>query len=119
MRVTADLSVTNCHFSAEKSNYDYYTSMRHQCVLVYAPEFCMSFTDYLQVPLNCYQSLIVILTQARLLYTGGASTLIKNSVHALAQVLSHQMTASVRSSDSVRASLLLTASVNSVTGADV
>ena len=64
MRTTADSSVTDYHFSAEKSNCDYCISTRHQCVPVCAPEFCMSFTDYLQVPLNCNQSLAVILTQA-------------------------------------------------------
>ena len=83
MRVTANLLVTDYYFSAEKSNCDYYMSTRHQCVSVYAPEFYMSFTDYSQVPLNCDQSLAAVLTQIRLLYTGGASTPTKNSVCAL------------------------------------
>ena len=119
MRATADSLVTDCHFSAEKSNCDYCISTRHQCVPVCAPEFHMSFTDYLQVPSNCDQSLTAVLTQARLLYTGGASAPTEDSMHALAQVLSHQMTASVRSSDPARAPLLLAAGANSVIGADV
>ena len=86
---------------------------------VYAPEFHMSFTDYLQVSSNCNQSLTVILTQIRLLYTDNASTSIKDSVCASAQVLSHQMTVSVRSSDLIRVSLLSAADANSVTETDV
>ena len=119
MRVTTDSSVTNCYFSAEKLNCDYCISMRHQCVLICAPEFHMSFTDYSQVPLNCDQSLAVILTQVRLLHTNDASASIKDFMHASAWVLSHQMTVSVRSSDLVRASLLSAASADSVTGANV
>ena len=111
--------MTDYHFSAEKLNYNYCTSMRHQCVPVCAPEFHMSFTDYLQVPSNCDQSLTAVLTQARLLHTGGASAPTEDSVCASAQVLSHQMTASVRSSDPARAPLLLAAGANPVTGADV
>ena len=79
----------------------------------------MLFTDYSQVPLNCDQSLAAVLTQARLLYTGGASAPTKDSVCASAQVLSCQMTASVRSSDSVRASLSSAASADPVTETDV
>ena len=86
---------------------------------VYAPEFYMSFADYLQVPLNCNQSLVTVLAQVRLLHTGGASAPTKDSVCASAQVLSYQMTASVRSSNLVRVSLLLTASADSVTETDV
>ena len=86
---------------------------------VCAPEFHMSFADYLQVPLNCNQSLAVILTQIRLLHTDDASTSTEDSVCASAQVLSCQMTVSVRSSDSVRALLLLTAGADSVTETDV
>ena len=119
MRATTDSSVADCHFSAEKSNCDYCTSTRHQCMLICAPEFHMSFADYSQVPPNCDQSLTAVLTQARLLHTGGASTPIKDSMCASAQVLSHQMTASVRSSDSVRASLSSAADANPVTGADI
>ena len=111
--------MTNCHFSAEKLNCDYYISMRHQCVLICAPEFCMSFTDYSQVPLNCDQSLAAVLTQARLLHTGGASAPTEDSVCASAQVLSHQMTASARSSDLVRTLLSSAADVNSVTETDI
>ena len=119
MRVTTNLPVTDCHFFAEKSNYNYCISMRHQCVLICAPEFHMSFTDYLQVSLNCNQSLTVILTQIRLLYTDDASAPTENSVCALAQVLSHQMTVSVRSSDLIRALLLSAVSTHSVTGANI
>ena len=72
-----------------------------------------------KVPPNCNQSLTVILTQVRLLYANGASTPTENSMCASAQVLSHQMTASARSSDSVRALLSSAADTNSVTGADV
>ena len=79
----------------------------------------MSFTDYSQVPLNCNQSLTVILTQIRLLYTDGASTSTEDSVCASAQVLSCQMTASVRLSDSVRALLLLAAGADPVTETNV
>ena len=119
MRATADLSVTDCHFSARKLNCDYCKSMRHQCMLICAPEFHMLFTDYSQVPPNCDKSLAVILTQIRLLYTDGASASTEDSVCALAQVLSHQMTASVRSSDSVRALLSSAVSTDSVTGANI
>ena len=119
MRVTADSLVTDCHFSAEKLNCDYCMSTRHQCVLICAPEFYMSFADYLQVSLNCDQSLAAVLTQARLLHTDGASTPTEDSVCASAQVLSCQMTASVRSSDLVRASLSLAAGADSVTETDV
>ena len=119
MRTTADLLVTDCHFSAEKSNCDYCTSMRHQCVLICAPEFCMSFTDYSQVPLNCDQSLAAVLTQIRLLHTNDASALTEDSMCASAQVLSCQITVSVRSSDLIRVSLSLTADTDSVTGTDV
>ena len=119
IRDTINSLVTDCHFSAEKSNCDYCTSTRHQCVLICAPEFHMSFADYLQVPPNCDQSLAAVLTQARLLHTGGASAPTKNFMRALAQVLSCQMTASVRSSDSARASLSSAAGANSVTGADI
>ena len=79
----------------------------------------MSFTDYSQVPSNCNQSLTVILTQIKLLYTNDASTPTEDSMHARAQVLSHQITVSTRSSDLVRALLLSAAGANSVTGADV
>ena len=79
----------------------------------------MSFTDYLQVSSNCNQSLTVILTQVRLLHTGDASAPTEDFMCASAQVLSHQMTASVRSSDPARAPLLLAAGANPVTGADV
>ena len=79
----------------------------------------MSFTDYLQMSLNCDQSLTAVLTQVRLLHTGDASTPTEDSVHASAQVLSHQMTASVRSSDSVRVLLSSAADTDSVTGANV
>ena len=89
MRVITDSLMTDYHFSAEKLNCDYYMSMRHQCVLVCAPEFHMSFTNYSQVSLNYNQSLTVILTQIRLLYTSSASAPIKNSVHASAQILSY------------------------------
>ena len=119
MRVTADSLMTNCHFSAEKSNCDYCMSTRHQCMLICASEFHMSFTNYSQVPLNCNQSLTVILTQARLLYTDSASTSTKDSVRASAQVLSHQITTSARSSDSVRALLSLAVSTDSVTEANI
>ena len=84
MRVITDSLVTDCHFSAEKSNYDYCMSMRHQCVPVYAPEFHMSFTDYLQVSLNCNQLLAAVLTQITLLYTNDASAPTKDSVCASA-----------------------------------
>ena len=84
MRVTADSLMTDYHFSAEKLNCDYCISIRHQCVLICAPEFCMSFTDYLQVPLNCNQSLAAVLTQARLLHTDGASASTEDSVCASA-----------------------------------
>ena len=86
---------------------------------VCAPEFHMSSTDYSQVPSNYDQSLTAVLTQARLLHTSDASAPIKDSMCALTWVLSCQMTASVRSSDSVRALLSLTAGTNPVTGADV
>ena len=86
---------------------------------VYAPEFCMSFTDYSQVSLNCDQSLIVVLTQIRLLHTDGAGTPTEDFMCASAQVLSYQMTASVRSYDLIRASLSLTASADSVTETDI
>ena len=119
IRVTADSTVTDCHFSAEKSNCDYCMSMRYQCVPVCAPEFHMSFAYYSQVPPNCNQSLAAVLTQARLLHTGGASAPTKDSECALAQVLSHQMTASVRSSDPVRAPMLLAAGADPVTETDV
>ena len=119
MRVTADSSVTNCHFSAEKLNCDYCISMRHQCVLICAPEFHMSFTDYSQVPLNCDQSLTAVLTQIRLLHTDDASASTEDSMCALAQVLSCQMTVSVRSSDLIRALLSLTADADSVTETDI
>ena len=79
----------------------------------------MSFADYLQVSPNCDQSLAAVLTQIRLLHTDDASAPTKDSVCASAQVLSHQMTVSVRSSDLVRASLSLTVSADSVTGADI
>ena len=119
MRIITDSLVTNYHFSAEKLNCDYYISMRHQCVLICAPEFCMSFANYLQMSLNCDQSLAAVLAQIRLLHTGGASASIKDFMHVSAQILSHQITVSVRSSDSVRALLLLTVSTDSVTGANV
>ena len=119
MRVIINLLVTDCHFSAEKSNCDYCTSIRHQCVSVCASEFHMSFTDYSQVSSNCNQSLTVILTQIRLLYTDGASAPTEKFMCASAQILSHQMTVSAKSSDLVRALLLLTVSTDSVTGADV
>ena len=79
----------------------------------------MSFTEYLQVPLNCNQSLTVILTQIRLLHTDGASTSTEDFMHASAQVLSHQMTVSVRSSDLIRALLLSAASADSVTEVNI
>ena len=116
---TADSSVTDCHFSAGKSNCDYCMSLRHQCVPVCAHVFCMTFADYLQVPSNCDQSLTVILTQVRLLYKGDAGTPTEDSVCASAQVLSHQMTVSVRSSDSARAPLVLAAGGDLITGADI
>ena len=86
---------------------------------VCAHAFHMTFADYSQVPPNCDQSLAVILTQARLLYKDGAGTPIKNSVCASAQVLSHQMTASARSSDPARASLVPAADEDSVTETDI
>ena len=86
---------------------------------VCAPEFHMSFADYSQVPSNCDQSLIVILTQARLLHTGGASAPTEDSVRASARVLSCQMTASARSSDLARALLLSAADTDPVTGANI
>ena len=58
-------------------------SIRHQCVLICAPDFYILFADYLQVPLNCDQSLTVVLTQIRLLYTDNASALTKNFMCAL------------------------------------
>ena len=79
----------------------------------------MSFADYSQVSPNCDQSLTAVLTQVRLLHTDGASAPTEDSVCASAWVLSCQMTASVRSSDTVRALLSLTAGADSVTGADV
>ena len=88
-------------------------------MLIYALEFHMSFTDNSQVPPNCNQSLAVILTQVRLLYTSGASTPTEDFMHASAQVLSCQITVSARSSDSVRALLLSAADTDSVTGADI
>ena len=84
MRVIINLLITDCYFFAEKLNYDYCISMRHQCVSVCAPEFHISFADYLQVSFNCNQSLAVILTQIRLLYTDDVSASTENSVHALA-----------------------------------
>ena len=119
MRVITNSSVTDCHFSAEKLNCNYCISTRHQCMLICAPEFCMSFTDYSQVPPNYDQSLAAVLTQIRLLYTNSASTPTEKSVCASAWVLSHQMTVSVRSSNLTRASLLSAADADSVTGADV
>ena len=119
IRVTTNLLVTNCHFSTEKSNCNYCMSMRHQCVLICAPEFHMLFTDYSQVPLNYNQSLTAISAQIRLLYTSDASILTEDSMCASAQVLSHQITASVRSSNLIRASLLLAASTDSVTETDI
>ena len=86
---------------------------------VCAPEFRMSFTDYSQVPSNCNQSLTAVLTQTRLLYTGGASAPTEDSVCASAQVLSCQMTASVRSSNLVRALLLSAATADPVTETDI
>ena len=86
---------------------------------VCAHAFCMTFADYLQVPPNCDQSLAVILTQARLLYEGGAGAPTKDSVRASAWVLSHQMTASARLSDPARAPLAPAAGGDSVTGADI
>ena len=88
-------------------------------MLICAPEFCMSFADYLQVPPNCDQSLAAVLTQVRLLHTGGASAPTEDFMCASAQVLSCQMTASVRSSNSVRALLSSAADADPVTGADV
>ena len=88
-------------------------------MLICAPEFHMSFTNYLQVPPNCDQSLTAVLTQTRLLHTDDASTSIKDSVCALAQVLSYQMTVSVRSSDLIRALLSSAVSTDSVTETDV
>ena len=119
MRVITNSLVTDYHFSTEKLNYNYCMSMRHQCVLVCAPEFCMSFADYSQVPSNCDQSLTAVLTQIRLLHTDDASAPTEDSVCASAWVLSCQMTVSVRSSDLVRVSLLLTAGADPVTGTDV
>ena len=119
MRVITNSLITDCHFSAEKLNCNYCTSTRHQCMSVCAPESHMSFTDYSQVSLNCNQSLTAVLTQIRLLHTGDASAPIKDSVCALAQVLSHQMTASVRSSDSVRALLSSAAGADPVTGVNI
>ena len=84
MRVTTDLLMTDCHFSVEKLNCDYYMSMRHQCVPVCAPEFHMSFANYSQVPSNCDQSLAAVLTQIRLLHTDDASTPTEDSVCASA-----------------------------------
>ena len=89
MRVTTDSLMTNYHFSVKKLNYDYCMSMRHQCVSVCASEFHMSFADYSQVSSNCDQSLAVILTQIRLLYTNNTSASTENSVCALTQILSH------------------------------
>ena len=88
-------------------------------MLICAHAFHMTFTDYSQVPPNCNQSLTVILTQARLLYKGGAGAPIKDFMCASAWVLSHQMTASARSSNSVRASLALAAGEDSVTETDI
>ena len=79
----------------------------------------MTFTDYLQVPPNCNQSLTVILTQVRLLYEGGAGASTEDSVRASAQVLSHQMTASVRLSNSVRASLMSAAGEDLIIETDI
>ena len=88
--------MTNCHFSTEKLSCDYYTSIKYQCVLIFAPEFHILFSDYSQVPLNCNQLLTVILTQSRLFSTNNASTVTKNFMCASAQILSHQMTVSTR-----------------------
>ena len=79
----------------------------------------MSFTDYLQVPSNCDQSLTAVLTQIRLLHTDDASAPTEDFMRASARVLSHQMTVSARSSDSVRALLSSAVSTDSVTEADV
>ena len=116
---TADSPVADCHFSAGKSNCDYCTSLRHQCVPVCAHAFRMTFADYSQVPPNCDQSLAAVLAQARLLHTGGASAPTEDSVRASARVLSRQMTASARSSDPARAPLSSAAGADPVTGADV
>ena len=79
----------------------------------------MTFADYLQVSSNCNQSLAAVLTQIRLLYKGGAGAPTEDSICASAQVLSYQMTVSVRLSDLVRALLVLTADRDSVTETDI
>ena len=68
-------------------------------MLVCAHIFYITFTDYLQVSSNYNQLLIIIMTQIRLLYKDNADALTKNFMHALAQILSYQMTASARLSD--------------------
>ena len=88
-------------------------------MLICAHVFHMTFTNYLQEPPNCDQSLAVILTQVRLLYEGDAGAPTADSVCALAWVLSHQMTASVRLSDLVRAPLAPAADEDLITGADI
>ena len=91
-------------------------------MLICAPKFHMSLTDYSQVSSNCDQLLTAVqpvLTQVKLLYTSDASALTKDSVHASAQILSYQMTTSTRSSNSVRALLSSAASTDSVTGVNI
>ena len=58
-------------------------------MLICAYIFYMTFTNYLQVSLNCNQLLTAVLTQIRLLHKDDAGALTKNSVCTLAQVLSY------------------------------